>query len=288
MRTRIAAAALTSSLLCLPLAGCGTSDDGTDTEQPPSTATAKAAPESSEPRTPEEFLARARQAMSGEPGWTFTVAGSEGLASPGGDSTATYTATVDRTTDNPMTLHSTGTTRSKGVDKPEEVYVVDGTAHVKKGTDGAWKSGPVTDPEMANVIEDPLTALDAFAGHGEVSVRTSPEAVELRAALGSPATLSAVRDEPVAQKAVREFQSTLDQLRAAGVSAPDDRITVESVEETVTLDPSTYRLTAHRFRCVFLIPYQGRTMRYSQDVSERTEGVFTGTVTLPAGVAASS
>ncbi|WP_432134132.1 hypothetical protein [Streptomyces sp. bgisy154] len=289
MRTRSAVAATAlAALLCLPLTGCGGGDGGADAAPPTATQTPTPSP-AAEPRNAAEFLAHAREAMAARPGWTFTVRGDEGLTSPGGDSAASYTATVDRTTGEPMTLHSTGTTHVKGADKPEEVYVVDGTGHIRKGAHGVWTSGPVSDPGIAAVVEDPIAALDAFAEHGDaVTVRKSAGAVELRAALGSAAPLSAVRGRAVTEKAIREFAPTREQLRGAGIAPSDDRITVESVEETLTLDPTTYRLTAHRFTCVFLIPYQGGAMRYHQEVTEHTKGVFSGTVTLPAGVTGGS
>jgi hypothetical protein len=52
------------------------------------------------------------------------------------------------------------------VSKPEEIYVADGTAYVRKGT-AAWEHGPLTDPEFADKVEDPLAALDAFRGYGD-------------------------------------------------------------------------------------------------------------------------
>jgi hypothetical protein len=73
-------------------------------------------------------------------------------------------------------------------------------------------------------------------------------------------------------------------LHAAGVTATEDRITVQRVEEVLVLDPTTYRIRSHRFRCTFLIPYRGQGMRYGQDVTERAEGVFTGVITRPTGV----
>jgi allophanate hydrolase subunit 2 len=83
---------------------------------------------------------------------------------------------------------------------------------------------------------------------------------------------------------VRELEPTLKQLRTAGVTAAERDITAERVEETVVLDATTYRITSHAFRCVFRIPYGGQTIRYSQNVTERTEGVFPGAIALPPGV----
>ncbi|MGW5663447.1 hypothetical protein ACWEWG_25595 [Streptomyces sp. NPDC003758] len=293
MRPRSAVAALAVpavSLLSLSLAGCAESGGtGAPAESPAANVGARPKAAPAAPRTPEEFLARAREAMSGQKGWTFAVKGNEGLASQGQQSTATYTATLRRT-QSPVALHSTGTTYAKGVAKPEEVYVVDGTGYVRKGAAGApWKSGPLSDPKIANVVEDPVAALTAFGSYareesgGGVSVVKSGGAVELRAEVSS-VKLPAVRDRGVVKQAVRELTPTLEQVRAAGVSAPESQILVERVEEVLSLDSATYRIRSHRFRCTFLIPYGGRTMRYSQDVTERTEGAFTGTITLPTGL----
>ncbi|WP_367320756.1 hypothetical protein [Streptomyces sp. HUAS ZL42] len=273
----------------LSLTGCteagGTAEAKSAASEKPSASPSRPA----EPRTPEEFLTRAREAMSGQKGWTFSVKGSEGLTSQGRQSSAEYTATVHRTQE-PMAIHSTGTTRTKGVAKREEVYVVDGTGYVRKGGSGAqWKSGPLSDPEIADTVEDPIAALDAFRSYAQeepadgVAIRKATDQVELRVTANS-AALPAVRDRGVVRKAVRELTPTLAQLRAAGITASDSKITVERVEEVLTLDPTTYRITSHRFRCTFLIPYSGQSMRYSQDVTEHTQGVFKGTITLPTSV----
>jgi hypothetical protein len=277
------------SLLSLSLNGCA-GGGGTAAARPAASAKPVKSPsKAAEPRTPEEILTRAQEAMSGQKGWTFTVKGSEGLTTQGRQNTATYTATVDRT-EEPMALRSTGTTHAKGVAKPEEVYVVDGTGYVRKGGSGAqWKGGPLSDPEIADTVEDPIAALDAFRNYAQqgpaddVAIRRATGQVELRVTTDS-AALPAVRDRGVVKKAVRELTPTLEQLRAAGVTASDDRITVQRVEEVLTLDPTTYRIMSHRFRCAFLIPYGGQNLRYSQDVTEHTQGVFTGTITLPAGI----
>lgn len=284
MRRPLAATAL---LLAAALTACADPADGArpaDSTQPtaPGPQAAPAEPEP-EPRTAAEFLARAEQAMAGRKGWTFEVKGREGLVLQGQENAATYTATVRRTTDDPWALHSTGTTLSKGVSKPEEIYVADGTAHVRKGT-ADWEHGPLTDPEFAAKVEDPLAALDAFRGYGaEVTLATPADRVELRVRT-TTAPLPGVRDEAVVQKALDELAPTLRQLRAAGVTAPESAITVESVEETLVLDPSTYRITAHTFKCGFRIPYDGQHIRYEQEVTERTEGPYDGTVVLPEGM----
>ncbi|MFI6013522.1 hypothetical protein ACIBAG_32770 [Streptomyces sp. NPDC051243] len=273
-------------LLAAALTGCAEStDEGkpVDSAQP-SSQSPQAAPAVPEPRTATEFLARAEEAMDGQKGWTFAVTGREGLVMQGQENAATYTATVRRTTDDPWALHSTGTIVSKGVSKPEEIYVADGTAHVKKGT-APWQHGPLDDPEFADKVEDPLAALDAFRGYGDDVTLATPEdgRVELRVRT-TTAPLTGVRDQAVVQKALRELAPTLRQLRAAGVAAPESGIAVDGVEESLVLDTSTYRVTAHTFTCTFLIPYDGQRIRYEQEVTERTTGTYDGTVEPPDGI----
>ncbi|GAB3002934.1 hypothetical protein GCM10023080_080760 [Streptomyces pseudoechinosporeus] len=225
--------------------------------------------------------------MAGQKGWTFAVKGREGLVLRGEENAATYTATVHRTTGDLWALHSTGTTLSKGVSKPEEIYIAEGTAYVKKGT-AAWEHGPLTDPEFADKVEDPLAALEAFRGYGdEVTLTASEDGPDGRAELRvrtAAGSLTGVRDQGVVQKALRELAPTLRQLRAAGVAAPESEIAVERVEESLVLDASTYRVTVHTFKCTFLIPYDGQRIRYDQEVTERTSGTCKGTVVLPKGV----
>ncbi|WP_406255890.1 hypothetical protein [Streptomyces nigra] len=281
---------LPAVLLAAVLTGCADpADEGKPagsaqpTAQPTAQRTQAAPAEAEPPRTAAEFLARAEEAMGGQQGWTFAVRGREGLVLPGQESAATYTATVRRTTGDRWALHSTGATSSKGVSKPEEIYVADGTAYVKTGTE-AWEEGPVTDPEFADRVEDPLAALDAFRRYGdEVTLATPDGRVELRARTTS-ATLTGVRDRGVVRKALRELAPTLNQLRAAGVAAPESEISVGAVEETLVLDAATYRITGHTFKCTFLIPYDGQRIRYEQDVTERTSGTYNGTVSLPEGL----
>lgn len=86
------------------------------------------------------------------------------------------------------------------------------------------------------------------------------------------------------EEGLRELAPTLSQLGAAGVTTPESGITVESVEETVVLDPSTYRITSHTFKCGFRIPYDGQSIRYEQEVTERTEGPYDGTMARPEGI----
>ncbi|WP_435214669.1 hypothetical protein [Streptomyces sp. bgisy034] len=282
MRGAVAAVAV---LLAAVTTGCaGAADEGKPVASAqPGPRSPQAAPADAEPRTVAEFLARAEEAMAGEKGWTFVVKGREGLVLRGQESSATYTATVRRSTGEAWALHSTGATVSKGVSRPEEIYVADGTAHVKKGAAG-WEHGPVTDPEFADKVEDPIAALDALRDYGDEVTLAKPDGrVELRARAAS-GPLTGVRDKAVVQKALRELASTLRQLRAAGVAAPESGIAVEGVAETLVLDPSTYRVTAHTFTCAFLIPYDGQRIRYEQEVSERTSGTYDGVVAVPEGL----
>lgn len=280
MRTRLAATA--ALLLSAALTGCA-ADDAPPSE-PSRRAAAPAAGESAPapaPETSAEFLALAKEAMAAEKGWRFAVQGSEELVLQGQTSGATYSATVHRTTGASWALHSVGSTRSsKGVTRPEAVYVVDGVGYVKEG-DAAWRHGPLADPEIAGKVEDPMAALDAFEDYGDaVSLTASDRRIELRVRTTS-AALPAVRDQGVVRKALRELAPTLEQLRAAGVTAPESGITVERAEETLVLNPSTYRVTSHTFRCVLRIPYGTQGIRYAQDVTERSSGPYEGAVVLP-------
>ncbi|MER5212218.1 hypothetical protein ABT063_16955 [Streptomyces sp. NPDC002838] len=282
MRRRLAAAA---AFLSVALTGCSADDPPPPVEPSGRAAAAKAQPPSEpEPETPAEFLALAEKAMAGEKGWTFAVKGSEELVLRGQKSGATYTATVRRTTGETWALHSTGTSRSKGVATPEEIYVLDGTGYVREGG-ATWTHGPLSDPEIADKVEDPVAALESFRDYGD-AVTLAERAdgqVELRVRT-APAALTAVRDQRVVRKALRELTPTLEQLRAAGVTASESGITVERADESVVLDSSTYQVVSHAFRCVFRIPYEGQSMRYRQDVTERTSGTYDGAITLPAGV----
>ncbi|WP_210585857.1 hypothetical protein [Streptomyces sp. GESEQ-35] len=288
MRRTIAVPAV---LLAAALTGCADStDEGKPVESAQPTAQSpQAVPADPEPRTAAEFLARAEEAMAGQKGWTFAVKGREGLVLRGQENAATYTATVHRTTGDPWALHSTGTTLSKGVSKPEEIYVADGTAYVKKGT-AAWEHGPLNDPDFADKVEDPLAALDAFRGYGDEVTLTASEdgrdgQVELRVHIPS-GRLSDRRHQPALEKAAREFRSTLDQLRAAGVTASEREIVLGRLEEVLVLDAATFRITSHRFAFGLQIPYDGQRIRYDQEVTERTSGTYNGAVMLPEGATA--
>jgi hypothetical protein len=240
------------------------------------------------PRTPEEFLARAREAMAAESGWTFAVKGKEGLVLQGQQSAASYTSTVRRTQD-PEALHSTGTIVSKGASKPEEVFVVGGVGYVREGAAGAaWKKGAVSDPGVANKVEDPVDALDAFESYAKVDekgveVVEADGMVRLQVRVASR-RVADVKGRPAVEKAVRELEPTLAQLRKSGVTVGEDQILLDRVDEVLVLDSKTFRITSHRFECSFLIPYQGRTIAYSQDVREENRGVFDGHIRLPEGV----
>ncbi|MBA2810270.1 hypothetical protein E0500_023475 [Streptomyces sp. KM273126] len=304
MKSRVSVAALTvpfQLLLSVALAGCS-GGGAVDVGGPARPAESKAgegtrgAEESEQtapvkPRTAEEFLVAAKEAMAGEKGWTFNVRGSEKLVLQGEENAAVYKATVRRAMGEPRALHSTGTIYAKGTGKPEEIFVVGDTGYVKQGGSGAaWKHGSLTDPEIANKVEDPIAALDAFEGYardggagGGISLIKTAGQVELQVRVSS-AKLPAVRELGVLKKARRELNPTLEKLRAAGVTAPESRIAVERVMESVVLDASTYRIKAHIFRFAFSIPYGRQSIRYSYDVTESNEGTFEGTITLPAGV----
>jgi len=244
---------------------------------------AKSAPK---PKTAAQFVARARQTMRAEKGWTFALQGSESLVMRGqAPSSATYAATVHRTT-TPEALQQTGTiTTSKGERKPELVYVVGGTGYVKEGSE-AWKKGPLSDPEIANDVEDPvaeLDALEAYAKSAKVSRTGAGGDVRLQvAAVGWQ--LSAARTRPALKRAVREIEPVLVQLRDAGVTATDSQITLKSFTETWDLDAAHgYRLATHRYAFTFLVPFQSGDITVSQEVRADNRGVFTGSVALPSG-----
>jgi hypothetical protein len=282
--------------LCVALVGCssGTGTGGSAKASSDSgdsavmaTPYVKKEPRPAAPNTPEEFLARAREAMDAGGGWTFAVKGKEGLVLQGQASAASYTSTVRRTQD-PEALHSTGTIVSKGAGKPEEVFVVRGVGYVKEGGTGAvWKKGPVSDPGIANKVEDPVDALEAFGGYakgaGGVQLVKADGEVRLQAHVAAR-PLADVKDRPVVEKAVRELEPTLAQLRKSGVTAGESQILLDHVDEVLVLDAKTFQITSHRFECGFLIPYQGRTITYSQDVREENRGLFDGDIRLPAGV----
>ncbi|MET7696198.1 hypothetical protein [Streptomyces sp. NPDC005485] len=98
---------------------------------------------------------------------TFALRGSESLVVRGqAPSIATYAATVHRTTV-PEALRQTGTiTTAKGVRKSELVYVVGGTGCVNEG-DVAWRKWTLSDPDIADDVEDPVTELDDFAAYAK-------------------------------------------------------------------------------------------------------------------------
>ncbi|MFI1567627.1 hypothetical protein ACH4ZX_32155 [Streptomyces sp. NPDC020490] len=225
--------------------------------------------------------------MAAGKGWTFALRGSESAVMRGqAPSSATYTATVHRTTA-PAALRQTGTvTTSKGERKPEVVYVVGGTGYVKEGG-GAWTKGPLTDARIADDVEDPLAEPDAFAAYAKSAKasRTGAGGQDVRLRVDASGwALSAARGRPALERAVREVEPTLAQLRRAGVTATDDRITLGSFSETWDLDGAHgYRVTSHRYAFSFLVPFQGGDITVSQEVRADSRGPFTGSVTLPPG-----
>ncbi|MFJ3334401.1 hypothetical protein [Streptomyces sp. NPDC086766] len=239
-----------------------------------------------EPKTAGQFVARAREAMRAEKGWTFALRGSESAVMQGqAPSSATYTAAVHRTTA-PVALQQTGTViTSKGERKPEAVYVVGGTGYVKEGVE-AWKKGALSDPDIANEVEDPLAELDTFAGYAKsATVARTGTGVRLRVS-ASGWQLSAARNRPALERAAREVQPTLDQLRKAGVTATDSQITLKDFSETWDLDGEAqgYRVASHRYAFTFLVPFRSGDITVSQEVRADNRGVFGGHVTLPSGV----
>ncbi|MEV6288969.1 hypothetical protein AB0M41_00750 [Streptomyces sp. NPDC051896] len=252
-----------------------------------STPTAHPAPKPTPaPKTAAQFVARARESMRAERGWTFALRGSESAVMQGqAPSSATYAATVHRTTA-PVALQQTGTvTTSKGEHKPEAVYVVGGTGYVKGGAEG-WKKGPLSDPDIANEVEDPLAELDAFAVYAKsAAVNRTAAGVRLRVS-ASGWQLSAARNRPALERAVREAEPTLAQLRKAGVTATDSQITLKSLTETWDLGDGAqgYRVTSHRYAFTFLVPFHGGDIAVSQEVRADNRGVFDGQVALPSAV----
>ncbi|MGW0992805.1 hypothetical protein ACWD5V_05750 [Streptomyces sp. NPDC002523] len=238
-----------------------------------------------EPRTASQFVARARQALAAEKGWTFALRGSESAVMQGqAPSGATYAATVHRT-GNPRAVQQNGTvTTGKGEKKPEVVYVVGGTGYVKDGAEG-WKRGPLSDPDIANDVEDPVGELDAFAAYAKsATVSRTGGGVRLQVS-ASGWQLTAARSRPALKRAVREVEPTLGQLRKAGVTATDGQITLKSFGETWELDRAHgYRPVSHRYAFTFLVPFQGGNITVSQEVRADNRGVFRGSITLPPGV----
>ncbi|MFC9242930.1 hypothetical protein ACFT7S_02445 [Streptomyces sp. NPDC057136] len=274
--------------LALSLTACGADSEGPAESAGPPTSpevTQPSEPPAPEPESPADFLDLAEKAMAAESAWTFSVKGQEGLTLQGQKSAATYRATVRRGMA-PQALQSRGvSTSSKGTTKNEQVYVVDGTAHVKEG--GAnWRTAPATDPEMQNKIEDPVSVIEEFRAYAQaagddVKLAEANGTVELR--VGSDKQqLTAVRDRAWVQKAQREFDPTADQLRGAGIPVNDAQLTLSGLEEVLVLDAKTYRVRSHRFAFGFLVPYGGQDITYEQDVRQDNRGTFDGKVELPA------
>lgn len=226
--------------------------------------------------------------MAEEGAWTFSVKGQEGLTLQGRKSAATYRATVRRGME-PEALHSQGvSTSSKGTTKNEEIYVVDGTAHLKEGS-APWKAAPTSDPEMQNKVEDAVAAIEEFreyaqAAGDEMTLTKTDGTIQLRVA-SDKQRLTAVRERAWVKKAQREFDPTAEQLRDAGIPVVDAQLTLSGLEEVLVLDAKTYRIKSHRFEFGFLVPYAGgRDITYEQDVRQENQGTFDGKIELPAGV----
>jgi len=71
-------------------------------------------------------------------------------------------------------------------------------------------------------------------------------------------------------------------LRLAGDRG--DCAVLEFVPRLIDRSMEVFFVRASRFACSFLIPYQGRTIAYSQDVREENRGVFDGDIRLRQGV----
>ncbi|MGW6391589.1 hypothetical protein ACWFR1_14040 [Streptomyces sp. NPDC055103] len=281
------------------VSGCGTDQPPgpaagptTASGSPSPSASATHAPESTEaaaPDSPAGLLARAEAAMDAEAGWTFKVTSEESLAQSGAPAgqagTASYTATVNRT-GSPEALHQTGTVLSKGRSKAEEVFAVDGTGYVREGAPGTpWRKAPLTDPETAAKVEDPLAALAGFTVYAERGERIEVvrSAGEIRLRLRIPAGYLSEREErPAVARAAQEFLPTLEKLRKAGVTAPEKKIVLSRFEETLVLDARTHRVTSYRTSFGFAVPHEGRRLDYAQKLRTDTEGVFTGRIEAPA------
>ena len=289
MRSRFRCAALVLPL-AFSLAACGAAEEDGPVE--PAGAESPEATQSSEapaaPESAEDFLDLAEKAMAEEGAWTFSVKGQEGLTLQGRKSAATYRATVRRGME-PEALHSQGvSTSSKGTTKNEEIYVVDGTAYLKKGS-APWKAAPTSDPEMQNKVEDAVAAIEEFreyaqAAGDEMTLTKTDGTIQLR--VGSDKQkLTAVRDRAWVKKAQREFDPTAEQLRDAGIPVNDSQLTLSGLEEVLVLDARTYRIKSHRFEFGFLVPYAGgQDITYEQDVRQENQGTFDGKIELPAGV----
>lgn len=278
--------------LSLPLAACGAEDGKGSEEAGPSTertsAPASASPSVPAPESAEDFLGLAAEAMAEEGAWTFSVKGEEGLTQQGQRSAASYRATVRRAMA-PQALYSQGvSTSSKGVEKDEEIYVADGTVHLRDG-DAPWKEAPASEPEMRNKVEDAVAVIEDFRAYARAATGDDVKpalvdgTVELRVRSGKQ-KLAAVRDRGWAKKAVREFEPTAEQLREAGIPVDEAQVTLSGLEEVLVLDATTYRIRSYRFTFGFLVPYGGQNITVDQDVRQENQGVFQGQVEIPAGV----
>lgn len=74
------------------------------------------------------------------------------------------------------------------------------------------------------------------------------------------------------------------QLRKAGISANKNDLTLSHLTETLTLDAGTHQIKSHQLKFRFLIPYGNQNITYERDVAEEVQGIFDGSIELPAGV----
>ncbi|MBO1334827.1 hypothetical protein [Streptomyces sp. VRA16 Mangrove soil] len=236
------------------------------------------------PKTAAQFVARARRTMGDAHGWTFALHGTQALVMDGAaPNRATYDATAYRTM-SPVAYRSEGGVLRKGARANERVYAVGGTGYGKQ--DGkAWKKGPLGDPDIADMIEDPVAELDTLAQYAKSAKVTGAGTRTGRVTLRVTAsgwTFADARERPAFTTPVRETQAALRQLRANGVTATDRQVTVRSFEETWVLDAAHgYRLVSHQYAFTVAVPYQGRTITHTQEMRQETRGTYGGRVTLP-------
>ncbi|MBM9509456.1 hypothetical protein [Actinacidiphila acididurans] len=278
----------------LSAAGCaGKAEAGKPAEQTTTAAAATPSPKPQaaeskrpEPRTPGEFLDRAQEAMSGGHGWTFAVKGKEDLTAQGQTNAASYTAMV-QLTPKPDAFHQKGVSTSKGNHRSEEIFVIGDTAYLKEaGT--AWTHSPVTDPDTQSKVENPVLALRDFGTYlnnpaDHLTMTKNSGEVQLQVTASSK-RFPEVQNRDFMKKVKLELDPTLKQLKNAGVPVNDSQLTLSHLEDTLTLDPATHRITSHRFTFSVVIPYGQQGIVYSQDVREDSRGTFTGEIRLPAGV----
>lgn len=281
MRIRSSLAPFLVLLPSLALAACTTKEPDPTASQSPR------ARQKQEPQTPQDYLDLAEEAMAADPGWRFQVRGQEKLTLQGQQNEAIYSAMMERTQD-PMALHARGTVSTSKGTRGEELFVLDDTGYLIREGSGEWKQRPAADPEIANKVEDPVTALADFSGYTKratgVDITLTKVAYGTQVRLRADVTsrrLADVRDRPWGAKAQRKVGPTLDQLREAGVRVSEGQLTLVSLEEELTLDSATHRLLTHWFRFTVRVPYGSDNITYTQEVKETNQGEFKERIELP-------